>query len=422
MCYNTIKKGANFKITLCSSQGQKQGGYVMSYAIIRNAKYKSENLKGIYRHNERRNTNYSNKNIDKYKSYLNYSLKSPQFTYEKEFQRIRKEYNLKGQIKIVSNIVCEYIITSDKAFFETIGEDESKRYFETAYKFVCEYKDLGEQYILSAKVHMDEETPHMHLVFIPVVHTKDKKGNDIDKIACSEFWKAKDSYRQLQEAFYNYMVANNFELERGNPSEKIHLSVEDYKNITNFEESKTILKDIKIELPEVPDISNFRWTIKNRDEKIQEQIIKPKDKAIQELQEQNALLNIALNRQIKTVDKAIKYEKDIKPILDENAELKEKCEAMENNYNTKLQEETRKIENKYEEQISYLENENNFLKNIINTLQKTVHKFIEWVCIKFSITDEDSFVRNFEIENDIYLDPEKQIEHEEKLEYEEMEW
>lgn len=388
----------------------------MSYAIIRNAKYKSENLKGIYRHNERKNTNYSNKNIDKDKSYLNYSLKSPQFTYEKEFQRIRKEYNLKGQIKTVSNIVCEYIITSDKAFFETIGKDETKRYFETAYKFVCEYKDLGEQYILSAKVHMDEETPHMHLVFIPIVHTKDKKGNAINKIACSEFWKAKDSYRQLQDAFYNYMVENSFDLERGNPSEKVHLSVKDYKNITNFEESKTLLKDIKIELPEVPDISNFRWTIKNRDEKIQEQIIKPKDKAIQELQEQNALLTLALNRQIKTVDKAIKHEKDIKPILDENAELKEKCENLENNYNSRLQEETRQIKNKYEEQISYLENENNFLKNIINTLQKTVHKFIEWVCIKFSITDEESFVRKFENENDIYLDPEKQIEHEEELE------
>ena len=394
----------------------------MSYAIIRNAKYKSENLKGIYRHNERKNTNYSNKNIDKDKSYLNYSLKSPQFTYEKEFQRIRKEYNLKGQIKTVSNIVCEYIITSDKAFFETIGEVETRRYFETAYKFVCNYKDLGEQYILSAKVHMDEETPHMHLVFIPVVHTTDKKGNHIDKIACSEFWKAKDSYRQLQDDFYNYMVANNFEFERGNPSEKVHLSVEDYKNITNFEESKTLLKDIKIELPETPDISNFRWTIKNRDEKIQEQIIKPKDKAIQELQERNALLTLALNKQIKTVDKAIKYEKNIKPILDENAELKEKCDNLENNYNSRLQEETRQIKNKYEEQISYLENENNFLKNIINTLQKTVHKFIEWVCIKFSITDEDSFIRKFEIENDIYLDPEKQIEHEEELEYEEMEW
>ncbi|MFR3782495.1 MAG: plasmid recombination protein [Clostridia bacterium] len=63
----------------------------MSYAIIRNAKYKRENLKGIFRHNERRNKNYSNKNIDKELSYLNYSLKEyVKFTYEKEFDRIRE--------------------------------------------------------------------------------------------------------------------------------------------------------------------------------------------------------------------------------------------------------------------------------------------------------------------------------------------
>ena len=37
----------------------------MSYAIIRNAKYKRENLKAVYRHNERKNKNYSNKDIDK---------------------------------------------------------------------------------------------------------------------------------------------------------------------------------------------------------------------------------------------------------------------------------------------------------------------------------------------------------------------
>ena len=41
----------------------------------------------------------------------------------------------------------------DKEFFEKIGKEETKRYFETAYQFVCEYKNLGEQYILSAKVH-----------------------------------------------------------------------------------------------------------------------------------------------------------------------------------------------------------------------------------------------------------------------------
>ena len=394
----------------------------MSYAIIRNTKYKRENLKGIYRHNERRNKHYSNRNINPELSHLNYSLKDCKHSYEKEFDLIKNKYNLKGQIKTVSNIACEYIITSDKEYFNSIGIDETKRYFETAYKFVCEYKNLGEQYILSAKVHMDEETPHMHLVFIPVIHTKDKKGNSIDKIACSEFWKAKDSYRQLQDAFYNYMVANNFELERGNPSERVHLSVEDYKKITNFEESKTLLQDVKLEIPDTPDISSFRKLMKNRDEKIQEQIIKPKDKAIKELQEQNALLTLTLNKQMQTVDKAVKYEKEINPILDENIELKEKYEILENTYNLKLQEEKIKIQDKYENRIYNLEKENNFLRKVINTLQKTVHKFIEWVCIKFSITDEDSFVRKFEIESDTYIDPVKQIEHEEELEYEEMEW
>lgn len=394
----------------------------MSYAIIRNAKYKRENLKGIYRHNERKNKNYSNKNIDKEKSYLNYSLKDTQFTYEKEFDRIRKEYNLKGQIKTVSNIICEYIITSDKAFFDTIGEDGTKRYFETAYKFVCKYKNLGEQYILSAKVHMDEESPHMHLVFIPVVHTTDNKGNAIDKIACSEFWEAKDSYRQLQNAFHSYITANGFDLERGNPSERVHLSVEDYKKITNFENTKTVLKDIKLELPETPDVKSFGRLVRNREEKIQEQIIKPKDKAIQELKEQNSLLTMALNKQIKTVDKAIKYEKNIKPILDENVELKEKCKTLEFTYNAKIQEEKQKIKDEYEDRIYNLEKENNFLKKVITTLQQTVEKFIHWFCRKFSISEEDELIRDFEFENDTYINPVKQIEHEEELEYEEMEW
>ena len=82
----------------------------MSYAIIRNTKYKRGNLQEIYRHNERKNENYSNYNIDKEKSYLNYSIKSPKYRYDKEIDRLKEKYNLKGQIKTVSNIACEYII------------------------------------------------------------------------------------------------------------------------------------------------------------------------------------------------------------------------------------------------------------------------------------------------------------------------
>ena len=394
----------------------------MSYAIIRNTKYKRENLKGIYRHNERRNKNYSNKNINPELSHLNYSLKDCKHSYEKEFDLIKEKYNLKGQIKTVSNIACEYIITSDKEYFNSIGIDETKRYFETAYKFVCEYKNLGEQYILSAKVHMDEETPHMHLVFIPVVHTKDKKGISIDKIACSEFWKAKDSYRQLQNAFYNYMIANKFELERGNPSERVHLSVEDYKKITNFEESKIVLKDIKIELPETPNVKSFGKLVRNRDEKIQELVVEPRDKMIKEQQEQISLLYLTLQNQVNTVERASKYEKERKSIMCENRKLKEKCGNIEKDYSVKLKEEIRKIENKYEDEIYQLEKENSFLRKVINTFQKTVDKFIHWVCNKFSVSSEEEFIRDFEFENAIYLDPEKQIEYEEELENEEMEW
>lgn len=269
---------------------------------------------------------------------------------------------------------------------------------------------------------MDEESPHMHLVFIPVVHTTDKKGNAIDKIACSEFWKAKDSYRQLQNAFHSYITANGFDLERGNPSKRVHLSVEDYKKITNFENTKTVLKDIKLEIPETPDVKSFGKLVRNRDEKIQELIVEPKDKMIKELQEQNSLLYLTLQSQVNTVERASKYEKERKSIMCENKELKEKCENIEKDYSVKLKEEIQKVENKYEDEIYQLEKENSLLRKVINTFQKTVDKFIHWVCNKFSVSSEEEFIRDFEFENDIYLDPEKQIEYEEEQEYTEMEW
>ena len=384
----------------------------MSYAIIRNEKYKRENLKGIYRHNERRNKNYSNKNIDTSKSHLNYSIKEPTYSYEKEFDKIREKYNLKGQVKTVSNIVCEYIITSDKEFFESIGENETKRYFETAYKFVCEYKNLSEQYILSAKVHLDEETPHLHLAFIPVVHTTDKKGNAIDKIACSEFWKAKDSYIQLQNAFYSYITENGFDLERGKSSSREHLSVKDYKEITNYEKSKQTLKDIKIELPNVPSIKDFGKLTAKRDEKIQKEIIEPKDQIIDMLYSDNTKLHQELAKQINAIDKAEKLENERHSILQEKLNLENKCARLEKDFHNKELEFKRIFNKKYDELLS----ENIYLNKIINTFEKTIKKFISWVCKKFAVSEEDNLIRDFQQETNTFINPDKQIEYEEKEE------
>lgn len=380
----------------------------MSFAIIRNTKYKRENLKGIYRHNERRNKNYSNDNIDKEKTYLNYSLKSPKYRYDKEFDMMKERYKLKGQIKTVSNIACEYIITSDKQFFEEIGEEETKRYFETAYNFVAEYKNLGEQYIMSAKVHMDEETPHMHLIFLPVVHTQDKKGNDIDKLACSEFWKEKDSYRRLQDAFYQYMTSHNFKLERGVPKEETgreHIDIKEYKEITNFDKTKEKLQNMKLELPDVPDIDDIRmarWS-KKRDEKILEDIIKPKDDLINELYQNNLLMNQQLLRQAKMVEEAEKYQKERNKIIADNIDLHKQVDNIKAEYQQKED----NLEWKYEYRINKLEKENGYLHKVIDKFRETIHKFIEWICKNFDMGAEDNLIRDFQKENNILLDAEK---------------
>ena len=362
----------------------------MSYAIIRNEKYKRENLKGIYRHNERKNKNYSNKNINKEKSHLNYSLKDCKHSYEKEFELIRENYNLKGQIKTVSNIACEYLITSDNEFFSNIGETETKRYFETAYKFVTQYKNLGEEYILSAKIHLDEETPHMHLVFIPVVHTIDKKENAIDKIACSEFWKEKDSYRRLQDAFYEYMIKNQFQLERGNTENRVHLSVEDYKKVTGFNKTETILKDIKLELPDIPNINEFNKLSLNRDKKIEKESIKPKDELIEKLHQDNIRLHKELDKQVEIISKAEEVEQE----------------------NVKLKKENKKIEREYKSKVNKLNDENIILNRLLNILEKTVEKLIKWVCKKFAVSSEESFIRDFEKENNTYIDVIQQYKYE----------
>lgn len=287
----------------------------MSYAIIRNSKYTMSNLNGIYRHNERKNTNYSNKDIIKENGIKNYSLKNCNMPYSKAFRQIREKNNLQGWIKKNSNVACEYIITSDKEFFENIGEEETKRFFQTAYTFVKNYKNLGEKYILSAKIHNDESTPHLHLIFIPVVHKKDNKsGKTVDKISCSEFWKGKNSYKILQDNFYSYMVRSGFDLERGNTEDNEHIPIEKLKKVTNYEvqemfketnnlESEVITNDIELLKENYKKVILKYNTIAKRYTKIKNVVDETMYK-VEKVQEENRELkqeNIKLEKEVATL-------------------------------------------------------------------------------------------------------------------------
>ena len=206
----------------------------MSFAIIRNQNHKVGAVALVERHNERKNHNYSNADIDHSRSKENFHLKSPQGSYWETFNKIRDRQQLKGNLRLQgekqSTVLCEFIITSDKAFFDGIGADGTKRFFEDAYQFVTS-KVGGEQFVVSAVVHMDEATPHMHVTFIPTVRGKDRKGQPCRRINCSEFWKGRDSYSRLQDEWYDFIARScGYDLERGvKGSTAEHLSVAEYK-------------------------------------------------------------------------------------------------------------------------------------------------------------------------------------------------
>lgn len=392
----------------------------MSYAIIRNEKLTRVQAMGAYKHNERKTRNHSNKNIDSTKTELNYYLKKNELSYIKEFDKIKEKYDLKGQIRSNSNIMCEMVFTSDQKFFDKIGYEESKRYFEESYKFICEYKNLGEQNIISAVVHMDEDTPHMHLLFIPVIHTTDKQGNKIDKVCCRDFWKGKNSYRDLQNAYFKHISGKGFKLERGELVEvtnREHYSVQEYKRITNFENTKELLNSIKLELPETPDIKDFQKIMLNRDEKIKNKIIKPKDELIKKLYNENISLYKELSKQTTIIDKSEKFEKEKFKLETENRnlrfnlnmfqqEVEKTAKAIDVEYENKIKD----LETKYKSKIDNLEYENSKLNKIIDKFKTNFKKFMKWICNKFSYPCEDDLIRDFNEETYSNIDFEQQLD------------
>lgn len=391
----------------------------MSYAIVRNEKLTRDEAKGRYVHNERKTKGHTNKDIDPERTHLNYYFKRNELSYIKEFDKLRTEKDLKGHIKSNSIIMCEMIFTSEKEFFENVGEQETKRYFEESYRFICNYKNLGEENIISAVVHLDEGVPHMHLIFVPVVHTKDKEGNDIDKVCSKEFWKGRDSYRTLQNNFYEYITSKGFELERGIEVEQTgakHEKIEDLKKLTNFENTKKVLDNIKLELPEIPDINDIKIIKLNR-EKVENEIIKPKDKLINDLYQDNKILHKELSKQVNLVDKASKYEKERKRIMYDNEELHNEVDKIKSEYKKKEFD----LEWEYKSQIRGLEKENRHLHKVVDKFKENIDKFIKWICKKFDMGAENNLIRDFEKETKICLDAEKKIKREDKERERELE-
>ena len=174
------------------------------YAILRFAKYKGPEIGRIESHNERTKEKYaSNPDIDTSRSHLNFHLVSPERKYRAEAEKQIATAGCRTRSDSVR--VVEVLVTASPEFFKGKKKAEIKAYFQEALDFIQQHQNP--RTIISAVVHMDEKTPHMHLCFVPL--TKDKR------LSAKEIVGNKKKLTWWQDEFWKHMVKKYPDLERG---------------------------------------------------------------------------------------------------------------------------------------------------------------------------------------------------------------
>ena len=208
-------------------------------------KYKRADIVGIERENERDENYKSTRNpqIDRSKTRLNYHT----VPYEKKYlafidERI-KQLSPKRKIKDDAVLITSFILGSDKEFFDRITAERQKQFFADCTDFFSEL--YGKENVVSAVVHLDESTPHLHFNLMPVT----------DGRLCAKELFDRNALRDLQTDFYE-AVGKKYGLERGKEgSTAKHLDTVAYKTkkmteaaeakIREAEEAQVAAKPVK---------------------------------------------------------------------------------------------------------------------------------------------------------------------------------
>lgn len=208
-------------------------------------KYKRGDIVGIERENERDENYKSTRNpqIDKSRTHLNYHA----LPYEKKYlafinERI-KELASKRKIKDDAVLITSFILGSDKEFFDGISPEAQKQFFDDCTEFFAER--YGKENVVSAVVHLDESTPHLHFNLMPVTGGR----------LCAKELFDRSALRKLQTDFYE-VVGKKYALMRGKEgSTAKHLDTVAFKTkkmteaakekIREAEEAQTTAKPVK---------------------------------------------------------------------------------------------------------------------------------------------------------------------------------
>lgn len=254
----------------------------MSYCVARMEKMKSDNLVGIGNHNQRRFSNHSNKDIDVSKSHLNYDILDKVKSYKTDIEGyINANKSSKRAVRKDAVLVCEWIITSDSDFFESMSPADTREYFQTAIDFFAER--YGSKNLMYAQVHLDERTPHMHLGIVPF---------DKDNKLTAKTMFDREALQDIQNELPRYMNERGFKVERGRAgSEAKHLTVQEYKDVQKeIKKQSEVLDGVKKELESVKNVTRTKDFLHELDSKSKKTLlgndVKISQKDYQELKEQ----------------------------------------------------------------------------------------------------------------------------------------
>lgn len=191
------------------------------FCIMRTEKRKRTDLGGIQRENTRTATKYNNK-VMPGMDIFNVVLKES----SNWLQDINKEIQAAGaKTRSNSVLALDTIYTASPEFFQGKTNAENDKFFQDCLKF----HESRFGHIISAVIHYDETTPHLHIISVPL--TQDGRLSARDVIGN----KAKMS--KTQDAFFE-QVGRGYGLERG-----IHIDGQEKRQHISAQEHE--LREIK---------------------------------------------------------------------------------------------------------------------------------------------------------------------------------
>lgn len=241
----------------------------LNYAIFRSQQIMTLNdLAQIGSHNKREKQAYkSNPDIKLELRDNNIEIVPLESKYVKGFKELTKEYEKEHNerqkterqerkktysqmLNKSKNVVAdELLFTATHKFFENMNKEDIIEWASTCMEFV--YNDLGytKSQVLHATIHLDEETPHLHCVVVPLVKKYDNRTNtERYTISKKQYIKNKYHLSELQDKYHKRLTEKGYDLERGiKGSNRKHLKTKELKKVTRYYENKVKVINTKID-------------------------------------------------------------------------------------------------------------------------------------------------------------------------------